>query len=274
MNVKEFVEALNSNRGIPQPAVPVVLIGFVKSSGSPALILFAPENACHNWIALPAALIEKIDYQGKRPCLGVLYDYAYIYLRFSDNPEGHAVQELLRTSVSFGGAPPLGAAESAAARGVWNCNAWFWLKDESFTRYHNFTVTANTHQEALVAADWTMRSWLQSGPYAGKWIRYGVNVSGRNLEQANRPQSPCERSASSEEFPSAQTDQMATFAPMMGRTTRQYLKCCFYEKNGQYAGSSISDDYDALVRQGNNWMYLHQGRYYIAAEPHTCRPTG
>src|SRR5205807_1836674 len=187
VDVKTFVDALNSDRGIPQATSPVVLIGFVKPSGSADLILFAPENACHNWIPIPVALIRNIEYHGKRPCLGVAYDYAYIYLRFADNPEGTAIQELLRTSFSLGGSPPPSPGDSVAARGVWSCNAWYWLRDESFTRYYSFTVTANTHQEALVAADWSMRAWLER-TWPGKWIRYNVTVSGSNLAVDERSQ--------------------------------------------------------------------------------------
>ena len=188
-----FAEALNSEGGIlDNGRKPVVVMGFVKpGSQGQSLLLFAPENDSLNWIPIPTALIEKVVHHGKKPCFGSVYDFVSISLRFPDTAEGSAIQSLLRSATSVCAVPPGGSSYDVSARGNWSCNAWYWLSDESFTRYYNFVVVANTLNEATSTADWTMRSWLNS-TWGDRWSRYHVNVShALTIDTGDRPGALC-----------------------------------------------------------------------------------
>jgi len=101
-SAEDFVGALTSDEGLPQPTpptLPVIQTGMVDPEGSGSEeIRFAPGMQCTNWTNVPVSLIDTVDHLSNQRC--GQYEYPYVRIRLKSptelTDEARAITEILQ----------------------------------------------------------------------------------------------------------------------------------------------------------------------------------
>jgi hypothetical protein len=79
---------------------PIVLTGMVKPAEDPEAVLFSLGSSCQQWVSIPVAMIEKVEWLGKVPCFEHRHDSVHLFLKEEVGPVARALANLLRSQVT------------------------------------------------------------------------------------------------------------------------------------------------------------------------------